>query len=167
MRFIFLFLFLLTSFFLYSQKELIVLKRGHVVAQYAEGEYFKCVLKKKHRHTEGHILELNNFSMITSSDTIAFKDIDRIDIRGHRGPPAWNRGVGGLLFMGGLIYLGIDQLNAAIGVHSASLTPTQLYTPLAISGVGAMMVFIRPKYLKIKYDMFIHTIDYKSPFFQK
>ena len=149
----------------FSQKQLVLLKRGNVIARFAEGQYFRCVLKKNHRYTEGHIVELNDFSMITSSDTIKFQDILKIDIHKHR-PFRWNSGVGGFLFLGGLIYIGIDQLNAAIGVHSSSLTSDQLYPPLIITGVGAALIFIRPRYQHVNNGYFLHTIDYTSPFYQ-
>lgn len=59
----------------FSQKQLVLLHRGDIVARFGEGQYIRLILKKNHRHTEGHIVELYDFSMITSSDTIQFKDI--------------------------------------------------------------------------------------------
>jgi len=149
-----------------SQKQLAILKNGHVVASFKEGEYLRYVLRKGHKHVEGHIIELDNFSMITSYDTVKFKDILKIDIRKHRGGPQWNSGVGGTLFLGGILFLGIGQLNAAIGIHSSSLSDQQLYIPLAISAVGAAMVFIRPRYKRINGIQYLQTIDYTSPFYQ-
>lgn len=149
----------------FSQKQLVLLKHGNVAARFTEGEYFRCVLKKNHRYTEGHIVELSDFSMITSSDTIKFLDILKIDIHKHR-PFRWNSGVGGLLFLGGLIYIAVDQLNTAIGVHPSGSTGDQLYIPLIISGVGAALIFIRPRYQHVNKGYFLHTIDYTSPFYQ-
>ncbi len=151
----------------FSQKQLIVLKRGSVVAHFTEGQYFKCVLRKSHRHTEGHILELSDFSMITSSDTIKFQDIEKIDMRKQRASIGWSSGVGGFMFLGGLLYLGIDQLNAAIGIHSSDLTPAQLYPPVIISAVGAALVFIRPRYKHVGLGYYFRTVDYTSPFYQR
>jgi hypothetical protein len=150
---------------LFSQKQLVILKNGHVQALFKEGEYMRMVLKKNHRHVEGHILELYDFYMITSNDTIKFKDILKIDIKKHRGPAQWNRGVGGLLFAGGLVYLAVDQLNVAIGIHSAG-SADEVYVPLIVSAVGAAMVFIRPKYKRLNGIQFLQAIDYKSPFYQ-
>lgn len=165
MKFVFVNILFCLSTHLFSQKQLIILKNGHVQARFTEGQYLKCVLKENHRHTEGHIIELYDFYMITSSDTIPFKDILKVNIKKNRGPARWNSGVGGLLFIGGLIYLGVDQLNVAIGINAAS-TPAEFYVPLMISGVGAAMVFIRPKYKRINGIQYLHTIDYRSPFYQ-
>src|SRR5258708_12702842 len=147
---------------LFSQKQLIILKNGHVQARFTEGQYLRCVLKKNHRHTEGHIIELYDFHMITSSDTIQFKDILKVNIKKNRGPARWNSGVGGLLFVGGLIYLGVDQLNVAIGINAAS-TPAEFYVPLMISGAGAAMAFITPKHKLLNVTHNLQTKNYRSP----
>ena len=150
----------------HSQKQLVVLKNGQVQAAFKEGEYLRFVMKKNHRHAEGHIIELYDFYMITSNDTVQFKDILKIDIKKHRGPAGWNKGIGGLLFLGGIIYLAVDQLNVAIGVNSSS-SPEEVYVPLAVSAVGAAMVFIRPKYKRLNGIQYLQTVDYRSPFYQK
>ena len=132
---------------------------------FKEGEYMHMVLKKKHRHVEGHIIELYDFYMITSNDTIQLKDILKVDIRKHRGAPRWKNGPGGLLFLGGILYLAIDQANVAIGVNSSS-SPEEIYVPLAVAGVGAAMIFIRPKYKRLNGIQYLQTVDYKCPFYQ-
>jgi len=167
MKFLFSISFLLTGLLAptFAQKQLVVLKNVRVQAAFKEGEYLRMVLKKKHRHAEGHIIELYDFFMITSNDTIQFKDILKINIKKHRGPVRWKNGVGGLLFLGGLLYLTIDQLNVAIGINS-SASPEEVYIPLAVSGVGAAMVFIRPKYKRLNGIQYLQTVDYRSPFYQ-
>ncbi len=164
---VFIFGFFLISITGFSQKQLIVIKHGTVVARFAEGQYLRCVLKKKHRHTEGHILELNDFSMIASSDTIQFRDIERIDMRKQRGPVRWNSGVGGLLFVSGILYIGLDRLNSGIGVNTSPLDASVLNTSLIMTSVGAALIFIRPKYQRVNSNGFtLHTIDYNSPFYK-
>jgi hypothetical protein len=165
MKGFFLILCLCLSFQLYSQKQLVVLKNGRVQAAFKEGEYMRFVLKN-HRHAEGHIIELYDFYMITSNDTVQFKDILKVDIKKHRGPVRWKNGVGGLLFLGGFIYLAVDQLNVAIG-YNASSSPEEIYIPLAVSAVGAAMVFIRPKYKRLNGIQYLQTVDYRSPFYQR
>ncbi len=147
-----------------SQKQLVMLESGNVVGRYSEGQYFRCVLKKNHRHTEGHIIELHDFSMITSSDTIKFQDILKVDIHKHR-PFRWNSGVGGLLFISGILYFGIDRANAAIGVNSSDLPQYVWVTSSILTGVGAAMIFIRPRYTRVNTGVFLHTVDYTSPYY--
>ncbi len=148
----------------YCQKQLVLLDRGNVVGRYAEGQYFRCVLKKNHRHVEGHIVELNEFSMITSTDTIKFHDILKVDIHKHR-PFRWSSGVGGLLFLGGIFYFAIDRANAAIGVNSNDI-PQYVWLPSALlTSAGAALIFIRPRYTRVNTGVFLHTVDYKSPYY--
>ena len=152
---------------LFSQKQLILFKNGHVQASFKEGEYIRFVLRKNHRHAEGHIVELSDFSMITSNDTVQFKDILKINIKKHRGPAQWGNGIGGLMFVGGLLYLTIDQLNVLINVNAQDDKPAQWLVPLTISTVGGAMVFIRPKYKRMNGIRYLQTVDYTSPFYQR
>lgn len=151
----------------FAQKELLILKRGQVVASFKEGDYLRIVLKKDHRHSEGHIVELYDYHMITSSDTIQFKDILKINIKKHRGGPEINRGIGGLLFLGGILYIGLDRLNNAIGVTNNSLDNSVLYPSLIATSAGAAMIFIRSKYVRLDGITYLKTVDYTSPFYQK
>ena len=158
---------LMLPLLLFSQKQLVILKNGHVRAAFKEGEYLRFVLKKGHRHAEGHIVELNDFSMITSNDTVNFKDIYKIDIRKHRGAARVSSGIGGLLFLGGIIYLLVDQLNVASGINAQNDTPAQWIIPIAAIGVGAAMIFIRPRYMRLNGIQYLQTVDYTSPFYQR
>jgi hypothetical protein len=162
-----LFCFLLFSRTAFPQKQLIILKNGHVRAAFKEGEYLRFVLKKKHRHAEGHIVELSDFSMITSNDTVQFKDILKINIKKHRAPASWGSRVGGgFLFLGGIIYFAVDQANVAYGVNAQNDTPAQWAAPFVVSGVGAALLFIHPRYLHINGIQYLQTADYTSPFYE-
>ncbi len=158
---------LCSSNFTFSQRQLVIIKNGHVRASFKEGEYLRFVLKKKHRHTEGHIVELGDFSMITSNDTVMFKDILKINIKKHRGPARTANGIGGVLFLGGIVYMAVDQLNVALGINEQNSTPAEWIVPFAAIGVGAAMIFIRPKYMSITGVQYLQTVDYTSPFYQR
>ena len=152
---------------LFSQKQLVVLKNGKVRAWFKEGQYVRFVLKKNHRHAEGHIVELSDFSMITSNDTVKFKDIQKINIKKHRGSAAVSTGIGGLLFLGGIVYMAVDQLNVAAGINEQNNTAAEWIVPIACIGVGAAVIFIRPKYLQLNGIQYLQTVDYTSPFYQR
>lgn len=151
----------------FAQKQLLIIKKGKVRAYFNEGDYIRFVLKKKHRHAEGHIIELYDFHMITSNDTIQFKDIKKVNIKKHRGQSSWtSRVIGGFLLAGGLIYFGVDQGNVALNINAQNDTPFQWITPLAISGVGAALLFVHPKYKRINSVQYIRAVDYRSSFYQ-
>ncbi len=143
-----------------AQKHLVFLKRGHIIARFAEGQYIRLKLKNGKR-SEGHILELNTFSMITSDDTIEFKNIRKIDIRKQRNFKPAN-GIGGLLFLGGIGYLGLDRLNSAIGKGPPNLDCTVLNTSLILTSVGAAMIFIKPRYIRVNYKVNVRVANYDS-----
>ncbi len=148
----------------HAQKQLVFMRRGEVVARYSQGEEIKCVLKNKKR-TKGFIVELEDFRMITSNDTINFLSISKIDTRKHN-PVDVRKGVGGLLFLGGIVYLSIDQINAALGYSKSGFDQSDWNAVIA-TGVGAAILFIRPKYKKLKPGTIIRAIDYKSPFYRQ
>ena len=145
-----------------AQKQVIFLSKGNVVARYAEGGYFKCVLKN-HQHKEGVIVELNEFSMITSQDTIEFRSIAKMDIKEDRKTNV-RSGIGGLLFIGGLGYIAVDQINGAFGYSPQGWDKSD-QTALIIAGLGAAMLFIKPRYKKLRPGTVIRSVDYRSPYY--
>jgi hypothetical protein len=153
----------LTPFAACAQKQLVFLKYETVIARFTEGDYFRCVLKNKARK-EGHILELTDFSMITSqADTINFISIEKIESKKFRGKKL--SGVGGLLFASGLGYIGLDQLNSLYGSTKGDFDGAYI-TALSISAVGAALLFIKPKYAKVKRGVVMRTVDYRSLYYQ-
>ncbi|MBS1981130.1 MAG: hypothetical protein OJF59_000388 [Cytophagales bacterium] len=148
-----------------AQKQLVLFKNGQIKARFAEGQYIRMVLKKRHRYAEGHIIELNDFSMITSNDTIKFKDILKIDIRRQRGKSTVNV-LGNFLFAGGVLYIGLDRANNLIGYNNTQLSNTVWVPSAILAGAGAVMMLIHPHYARVNGINYLQTIDYKSPFFR-
>ncbi len=159
-----LFCFAFLVFKTHAQRHLVLLKRGNTIAQYAEGQYIRLKLKNGKR-SEGHILELSPFSMITSSDTIQFQDIRKIDIRKQRKFNVMT-GVGGLFFVGGILYVGLDRLNSTIGTTPKDLDPTTLAVCAGLTTVGAAIIFIKPRYIRVNYKVSIRTVDYGSTLYK-
>ena len=148
-----------------AQKQLVFFKHGAVAYRFMEGSDFKCVLKN-HQRKEGFIVELDDFSMITSNDTITFQSISRIYGEGIRTINV-TTGIGGLLFIGGLGYVAVDQLNAALGYTPAGFDQTDR-NALIIAGIGALILFVKPRSQRVdRGNMMIRTIDYKSPYYLK
>jgi hypothetical protein len=145
-----------------GQKQLVFIRHGEVFARYTEGQTIRCVLKNK-KHKEGFIVELEDFRMITSNDTINFLSIAKIDTRAQHGIDV-RKGLGGLLFLGGIVYLSVDQINAALGYGAPGFDRSD-WIAVAAAGVGAAMLFIRPKYQRLKPGTMIRAIDHRSPFF--
>ena len=147
----------------HAQRQLVFFKHGEVVYRFMEGSDFKCILKN-HQRKEGFIVELNDFSMITSNDTIAFQSIAKLYGNGTQRINV-TTGIGGLLFIGGLGYIAIDQLNAALGYTPSGFDQTDR-NALIVAGVGAAILFLRPRTQRVERgNMMIRVIDYKSPYY--
>lgn len=151
------------SFFCAAQKQLVFLQRDNVIARFTEGDRFKFKLKN-HQKKEGYIYELTDFSMITSGlDTIPFLSIHKIRVK--RQGVNVSQGVGGLLFLGGLLYIAIDQANSVVGSTKRGFDETD-QTALALAGAGAAVLFIKPKYKRVNRGVTIRAIDYRSLYYK-
>ncbi len=100
--------------------------------------------------------------MITSSDTIAFQSIAKM--KGLK-QKSVTRGIGGLFFFAGFGYVAVDQINAALGYGQKGWNQSD-WNALILGGVGAAIIFIKPKYQRLKLGTMIRSIDYKSPYYQ-
>jgi hypothetical protein len=158
------FLFFLTISICSAQKQLVFLKHDNVIARFTEGDRFKFKLKNK-KWKEGFVYELTDYSLITSGlDTIPFLSIDKI--RAKRQGVNASQGVGGLLFLGGLLYIAIDQANVLYGSTKGGFDGTD-QTALALAGAGAAILFIKPKYKRVsRGGIVIRAIDYRSLYYK-
>ncbi|MEJ0056454.1 MAG: hypothetical protein WDN75_12865 [Bacteroidota bacterium] len=149
------------NFYAFAQKQLVFIQRGKVVARYTEGDNYKFKLKNG-KKANGFIVSLEDFSILTSNDdTIKFQSIAKI--RGLRRIGALTK-IGRLLFLGGFGYVAIDQLNSALGYGKKGFDDADR-NGLIVGGVGAAMLFIKPRYQRIKPGTLIRSIDYKSPYY--
>ncbi len=155
------FLFFIGS--LYGQKQLVLVKRESVVVRFTEGEYMKCKLKNKEKR-EGKILELTDTQVITSNDTLAITSIESLYMKGKRKVNV-TRGIGGLLFIGGLGYFAIDQINRLVVDGAEDFDEKGAIISLSVAATGAAILFIKRPYKKV-YGHTLKTIDYTSRFYE-
>jgi hypothetical protein len=144
-----------------AQKQLIFIYRGDVIARFTEGDNFRFRMKSG-RKVGGFIVEMNDYSMVTSNDTLQYLSIGRI--RGLSRTRT-NKGISGLLFLGGLGYLAIDNLNKALGYNKGGWDNGD-WTALTMAGVGSAMIFIKPRYTRLKPGTIVRSIDYRSPYYK-
>ena len=158
-----LFFVVLSGISLKAQKQLILLKRESVVVRFTEGEYLRCKLKNKEKR-EGKILELTETQIITSNDTLWISSIESLNVKGKRKVNV-TRGIGGLLFIGGLGYFAIDQINSLIVKGADDFDEKGAIVSLTIAATGAAILFIKSPYKKV-YGHTLKTIDYTSRFYK-
>jgi hypothetical protein len=155
------FLLLLISSATLAQKQLVLLKNGKPVGRFTEGEYIHFIMKDGSPR-EGKIIELLEFSAITTNDTVQFNKIHKVGI-----PKGQRKGiaplVGGLLLAAGIAYVAIDLFNSSFGYDTEGV---DVQASAVMIGTGSVLFFIRPKYRKVNQGTFLRTVDYKSKFYK-
>lgn len=157
-------LLMVLPFFLSAQKQLALVGGGRAVRNFPEGSYIHLILKDG-RQVEGHIVELMEFSMIMTGDTIGFNKIRKIGIpKGER--KGFTTKFGRLLVAGGLMYVGIDQFNRAFGYINTGGEERVVKISIILIATGGLLMLIKPRYQKVNDGIFLRTVDYKSPFYR-
>lgn len=156
-------LLIFACFTVQAQKQLLMMKGEKVIARFTEGEYLKCKLKNKQKK-EGRILELSDTHVITSNDTLAILSIESLNLKGRRHVDVTS-GVGGLLFIAGIGYFAIDQLNNLVVAGQSGIDEQVAITSLVMTSAGAAILFLRSPYKKV-YGHTLLTIDYTSRFYR-
>jgi hypothetical protein len=158
-------LFLLgSSFFCSAQKQLVFLENGNVTLRFTEGDRFIFKMKSGDKK-EGYILELSDFTLITSGlDTIPFLAIKKVALKWqHKSAPL--RKIGSLLMAGGLGYIAIDQANVLFGSSKSGFDQSNQLA-LGLAGAGFLCTFIKPRYKRVSHGVVMRTVDYTSPYFR-
>jgi hypothetical protein len=146
-----------------TQNQLILLKRGDVVARFSEGENIKCVMKDKSK-IEGIAIRFNDFSIITLNDTIPFESIEKLYVKGKRKMNTLNK-VGTVMMIAGVGYFVIDQINALIVEGHDGIDKNVVITSVSLASVGAALCFIKSPYQKLR-GLSLRTIDPNSRYYK-
>jgi hypothetical protein len=147
----------------YGQNQLILLKRGDVIARFTEGESIKCELKDK-TIKEGIAIRFNDFSIITLNDTIPFQSIYRINVKGRRKATTLNK-LGTVMMIAGVGYFVIDQVNTLIVDGQNGIDDQVVITSVVLTATGAALRFIRSPYQKLR-GVSLRTIDPASRYYR-
>ncbi|MBX2896419.1 MAG: hypothetical protein KF763_13300 [Cyclobacteriaceae bacterium] len=165
MRFISLgFLFCVLAFATFGQQQLVLLKRGEVVARFEQGDNIKCKLRNG-KTKEGMALRYTEVSVILRGDTIMFSDIYKIYAKGKR-KADFRQKVGTVLMIGGVGYFAIDMVNTLLFVEGQSgIDEGVAITAGSLAAVGAALTFIRSPYMKVR-GLSIRMITPESRFYR-
>jgi hypothetical protein len=146
-----------------AQHQLVMIRNDAVVARYFDGDDFRCKLKNDKR-LEGRIIDMKEFFIVTSEDTIQLQSIAGVDSRGY-----WRtnvmRDVGYIFFYGGIGYFVVDQANEALG-DGITLDQND-WNALFIAGVGVAMLHIKPKYRRVKKGMVLRVVGPRSLYYSE
>ncbi|MCW5910070.1 MAG: hypothetical protein KIT62_03290 [Cyclobacteriaceae bacterium] len=147
-----------------SQHQLVLLKRGDVVARFQVGDYVKCKLRNN-EVKEGMALRYTDTAIILRGDTIPFFSVYKIHVKGKRKPDLRYK-LGTILMIGGVGYFTIDQVNTLFFVEGQSgIDEGVAITSASLVATGAALRFIRSPYVKTR-GLSIRTIAPDSRYYR-
>jgi hypothetical protein len=145
----FCFLFWFFTFAAFSQQQLVLLKRGEVVARFEQGDNIKCKLRNG-KVKAGMALRYTEVAVILRGDTIMFSDIYKIYAKGKR-KADFRQKVGTVLMIGGVGYFAIDMVNTLFFVEGQSgIDEGVVVTAGSLAATGAALMLIRSPYMKVR-----------------
>lgn len=159
-------LMMVSPFFLTAQKQLALIGGDRSIRNFPEGSYISLILKDGTK-IEGQILQLMEFSMITTNDTVPFNKIKKIGIpKGERKTLVSKIGVAMIGI--GVIYVGVDQINRAFGyTRNPDGEERVIRTSAILIATGGVLIWVKPKYQRVNAGIFLRTVDYKSRFYKQ
>lgn len=154
----------LTSSMAFSQNQLVLLKRGTVIARFNEGETMKFKMRDK-SVLEGVAIRFTDVSIITLGDTVDFANIEKINVKGRRRPTTLNK-VGTVLMIAGIGYFAIDQINTLLFVEGQSgIDQDVVKASIALTASGAALKYIRSPYQKLR-GISLRRVDSSSRYYK-
>jgi hypothetical protein len=148
---------------LYSQKQLVVLRKQKVLLRLYPGD--EIVLKKKgsKRIIRSYVNNIFEDALVTHRDTIPFNKIDRIYFK----TPSRLNVIGGLMLFGGAAFLVLDQVNNSL-IQGNDQNFDQDFTrgTLTVMAIGLPLFLIKKKSQKIGYKNRVFMISKGSGFYR-
>ena len=146
-----------------AQRQLILLSGDKVVKRFNVLDNFYSVVKGSKKEHWGFLVEIDEYSIITSQDTILLEKIDKVLLPGK----PWLNKVGKSLITIGLLYFSIDQFNNSIIQKNDFSVDATVWKPAAIMvGVGAPLLLFRKKWIRCKYPTKLISVDKGSRFYR-
>ncbi|TXH26509.1 MAG: hypothetical protein E6Q96_07750 [Cyclobacteriaceae bacterium] len=133
----------------FGQQQMVLLKRGDVVARFEQGDNIKCKLRNG-KTKEGMAIRYTDTFILLRGDTIMFSDIYKIHAKGKR-KADFRQKVGTVLLIGGVGYFAIDQINTLFFVKGQSgIDEGVAITSGSLVAAGAALTFLRSPYIKVR-----------------
>jgi hypothetical protein len=141
---------------------LVLFHGDRVLKQFRPGDNFKFILKGDKKMHWGFLIEINEFSVITSQDTIELKDVKKVLLPGK---PVINR-VGQTLILIGVAYFTIDQFNNGIVHGNGFDTDADVWKPTAVLvGTGLPLLLFQKRWKKLGRGIKLISVGRDSRFY--
>ena len=157
-------LFMLLNVSLMAQHQLVLLNGNSIDHYFMPGETFRTKLRNEKLEHWGFIVEVSEFQVITSQDTIDISRIRKVLLPGR---PLINK-IGKTLITIGAAYMFIDQFNWVVIQKQNPSVDENVWKPsVALVGAGIPLLFFKKKWSKIKRGTHLISVDRKSKFYIK
>jgi hypothetical protein len=133
------------------QTQLVLLNHQKVLARYRPGSVITYKLKHHTEFMTSLILEVREFSIVTSFDTIPFEKIVRVNLKGQ---PHGNFAtlMGTFFFAAGLGYFAVDQINSMVVHGDGYDNDPQVWGPaLGLVGGGFLLKQAYKRTQRVRY----------------
>lgn len=147
-----------------GQRQLVLLSGDRVVHRFNVGQSFHCKLKTDSKVHWGFLVELDEFSFITSQDTIKISQIRKVL---KPGMPFLKK-VGKTLMLVGIGYTAIDQVNyALVQGNWPPRVSKRVWKPSAIlTGLGLPLSLKSKDWNKLGGSTRLMSVDKSSRFYK-
>jgi hypothetical protein len=154
-----------------AQTQLVLLNGEKVMARFAEGQAISYKLKKSKGFVVGYIARINEFSFVTSYDTVPFSKIESVSLTGgnalkYRRTSFLNL-IGSALLTAGVVYFAADEINSEL-VHGYGFDSDRAaWEPAVIlAGSGIILRLIRKRSQRLRYPARLLQAPPGSPFWR-
>jgi hypothetical protein len=128
-----------------AQRQIVLVSGNEVVHRFRVGDKFHTKLEGDRNERWGFLVQINEFSVTTSQDTIDLRDIEKCLLPGR---PIINR-LGKKLVTAGIGLFVIDQFNqAVIQGNDMSIDSGVAKASIVITAAGIPMLFIKKRWVK-------------------
>jgi hypothetical protein len=146
-----------------AQRQVILLAGDEVVHRFKKGDTFRSILKGNKTEHWGFLVEINEFSVITSRDTIDLREIKKILLPGK---PLAHR-IGSTLVKVGVGLFVIDQLNyTLIQGNDPGIDSGIAKTSIALVASGLPLLLFKKNWAKPKGGLKLISLGRDSRFYE-
>lgn len=146
----------------YSQKQLVLLKREKVLLRLNYGDDFNYTLKGSKELRYSYINNLYDTAVLAHNDVVPFHKIDKV----YFTHSSFGNRFGTFLVIGGVGYFLIDQFNViVVQGEEASIDEGVAITSAIMVGAGLPLMLIKKKSQRLGGKYRLLVVDQGSPFY--
>lgn len=152
---------------LFGQYQVIVLKKGNIIARYNVDNNIRYSTSTKRHFKYDGIVEISDTTIITRNDTIPYHHIRLLDVRAKQRGGITMRRIGAYMIAGAILLPIADLINVTlIQGDPYEVNESMVITSLALASAGGLILLVDKPYKKIGRKTIVRIVDYKSPLYK-